>query len=298
MAEESTGVVDLGALKSILTRHGVNSRGWRLYLDHGDVLFAPLVPFWFDRNGKGSEAAVATCWLRLLQSCEMDVLPPPELVRSIAKWNVPRSQLDTISPLFLRAAWKSCVAAQYSDDGMEDFIEEQLVPLAQWFFGSGIHKSTDSGRIKAGWESLKRLRYESVAVEAQKLGTDEWPPIVRKFESGLYRMLALSGESQLREEGEQMRHCVGTYGDQCRYSPLRVFSVQLKKTGARVATLSIKETEPGSWAFDQLKGPANVEVDPSIWREADALLQIVMRISRDDAQTRRYLDFIHSLSKK
>ena len=30
------------------------------------------------------------------------------------------------------------------------------------------------------------MRYGSVAVEAQKLVTDEWPPIVRKFESGPY----------------------------------------------------------------------------------------------------------------
>lgn len=298
MTEGHIGSDDLGALKSMLTRHGVNARGWRLYLDHGDVLFAPLVPFWFDRHGKGREAAVATCWLRLLQSCEMDVLPPPELVRSIAEWKVPGNQLDTVSPLFLRAAWKSCAAAQYEDDGMDDFIEEQLIPLAQWFFGSGAYKSIDSGRIKAGWESLKRLRYESVAVEARKLGTDEWPPIVRKFESGPYRMLALSSESQLREEGEQMRHCVGTYGDLCRYSSLRIFSVRYKKTGARAATLSIKETEPGSWVFDQLQGPANADVDPSLWREADALLQIANRISRDDAQTRTFLDFIHSLTKK
>lgn len=298
MTEGRSGNDHLGVLKTLLTQHGVNSRGWRLYLDHGDVLFAPLVPYWFDLHGKGQESAVATGWLRLLQSCEMDVLPPPELVASIAHWKVPGNQLEAVPPLFLRAAWKSSAAAQYSDDGIDDFIEEQLIPLAQWFFGSGAHKSIDSGRMKAGWESLKRLRYESVAAEAQKLGTDEWPPIVRKFESGPYRMLALSSESQLREEGEQMRHCVGTYGDNCRYGPLRIFSVQYKKTGTRVATLSIKETEPGSWVFDQLKGPANAEVDPSLWREADALLQIANRISRDDPQVRTFLDFIHSLSAK
>ena len=298
MPERCIGADHLGALKSILTRHDVNARGWRLYLDHGDVLFAPLIDFWFDRHGKGREGAVATSWLRLLQSCEMDVLPPPELVRSIAEWKVPGNQLDAISPLFMRVAWKSCAAAQYEDDGMDDFIEAQLIPLAQWFFCSGAHKSTNSGRIKAGWESLKRLRCESVAVEAKKLGTDEWPPIVRKYESGPYRMLALSSESQLQEEGEQMGHCVGTYGDQCRFSSLRIFSVQYKKTGARVATLSIKEAEPGSWVFDQLKGPAHADVDPSMWREADPLLQIVNNISRDDAQIRTFLDFIHSLSEK
>lgn len=298
MTQGSPGNDHLGALRTLLLKQGVNPRGWRLYLDHGDVLFAPLIPHWFEQHGKGQEAATATSWLRLLQSCEMDVLPPPELVESMSHWSVPDNRLDTVPPLFLRAAWKSCAAAQYSDDGIDDFIEEQLIPLAQWFFCSGAYKSAESGRMKAGWESLKRMRRESVAIEARKLGTDEWPPIVRKFESGPYRMLALSSEKQLLEEGELMRHCVGTFGDNCRFEPLRIFSVQHKKTGHRVATLSIRETQPGSWVFDQLKGPANAEVDPSLWREADALLQIANRISRNDPQLRTFLDFIHSLSVK
>ena len=125
--------------------------------------------------------------------------------------------------------------AQYSNDGIDAFIEAELIPIAQWFFRSSAYKSADAGRLKAGWESLKRLRRESVAVESRKLGADEWPPILRKFESGPYRMLALISESELLEEGEQMEHCVGTYGDDCRFETLRIFSVQYKKTGLRVA---------------------------------------------------------------
>ena len=289
---------DLGTIKTVLTQKGVNARGWRLYLDHGDVLFSPLVRHWFATYGSSQKATVATNWLRLLQACEMDVLPPPELVASIAQWRLPGDRLEAIPPLFFRAAWKSCVAAQYTDEGMEDFIKAQLIPLAQWFFGSGAHQSDDTGRLKAGWESIKRLRHESVAAMAQKLGVDEWPPILRKFEAGAYRMLALTSECQLMEEGEEMGHCVGTYADNCRYSPLRIFSVRYKKTDTRVATLSIKEASPGSWTIDQLKGPENAEVDPLLWREADALLEFANRISRNDAQIRAFFDFIHSLGNK
>jgi len=32
-----------GDFKRILAEHGVNSRGWRLYLDYGDALFMPMV---------------------------------------------------------------------------------------------------------------------------------------------------------------------------------------------------------------------------------------------------------------
>ncbi len=296
MTDVPIGNHHLNAIKTILTQHGVNARGWRLYLDYGDALFAPLAAHWFKRHGKGREGAVATHWLRLLQSCEMDVLPPPELVASMSQWQVPGNQLDAVPPLFLRAAWKSCAAAQYSVDGIDAFIKAELIPIAQWFFGSGTYKAADAGRLKSGWESLKRLRRESVTVEARKLGPDEWPPILRKFESGAYRMLALTNESQLVEEGEQMDHCVGTFGDHCRFETLRIFSVQYKKTGLRVATLAIKETQPGAWIVDQIKGPGNSDVDPFLWREVDALLQIANRISRQDRQLRAFLDLIHSLS--
>ena len=296
MTDELIGNHHLNALKVTLTQLGVNSRGWRLYIDYGDAMFTPLATHWFARHGKGREGAVASHWLRLLQSCEMDVLPPPELVASMAQWQVPGNQLDAVPPLFLRAAWKSCAAAQYSDDGIDAFIKAELIPLAQWFFESGAYMSTDTGRLKAGLESLKRLRRESIALEARKLGPDEWPPILRKFESGAYRMLALTSESQLVEEGEHMRHCAGTYGDDCRFEPLRIFSVQYKKTGLRVATLAIKETHPGTWIVDQIKGLENSDVDPFLWREVDVLLQIANRISREDLQLRAFLDLIHSLS--
>ena len=94
-----------------------------------------------------------------------------------------------------------------------------------------------------------------------------------------------------------MAHCVGSYADRCRMEPLRIFSVRYKKTGARVATLSLRETKPGFWHFDQLKGPLNAEVDSRISQEADALLRIMNQISRQDAKTRQFLDFIHSLAR-
>ena len=123
MTDEPIGKHRLNALKVILTQLGVNSRGWRLYIDYGDAMFTPLATHWFARHGKRRKGVVASHWLKLLQSCEMDVLPPPEMVASMAQWQVPENQLDAVSPLFLRAAWKSCAAAQYSNDGIDAFIK-------------------------------------------------------------------------------------------------------------------------------------------------------------------------------
>ena len=291
---ESSGV-DVGALKQAMFKRGVNSRGWRLYLDHGDVMFAPLRTHWFVANKTHTPAEVAVSWLRLLQACEMDVLPPLELVGSIASWNLPHEGIDVIPPLFLRAAWKACIAAQYSEGDAKPFVADQLTPLAQWFFCSGAYKVADTGRMKSGWESLKRMRRDSVADESRKLSADDWPAVVRQFESGAYRMVALCNERDLKQEGELMHHCVGDYGSTCRYEPFQIFSVQYKKSGVRVATLSLREKKPGDWDIDQLKGPSNESVDTRVWQEASGLLSTMNRVSSEDDKLRKFLDLVHSL---
>lgn len=287
---------DLGALKAELSKRGVSSRGWRLYLDHGDAMFKPLSKNWLDKQTSSKQVTAAVAWLCLLQACEMDVLPPHELVTSLGEWKLPGGQLNAIPPGFLRAAWKATVLAQYAEGDAEDFIETDVIPLAQWFFQSGAYKSTGPDRLKAGWESLKRLRREFVSVESRKLSTEDWPPIIKKFESGRFVMLALCNESELEEEGEAMNHCVGTFGDTCRFQPLRIFSIQQKKSRLRVATLSIKEIRSGSWVVDQLKGPLNADVGHGLWEDIDALLQIANLVSRQDAKLRNFLDFIHTLA--
>ncbi len=46
--------------------------------------------------------------IRILPTCEMDVLPPRELVASIRHWRIPGDLLDVVPPMFVRAAWKAC----------------------------------------------------------------------------------------------------------------------------------------------------------------------------------------------
>jgi hypothetical protein len=285
---------DLGTLKQHLAELGVNGRGWRLFLNHGYGMFRPLGERWCDLGCQDPRGDNEVAWLKILQACEMDVLPPEELVRSIRDWQLPGRDLEVIPHTFLRAAWQACVAASY-DEEAPGFVQNELVPMAQWYFLSGAFRRIQPGQLKAGWSNLKRLRRESVDIESRKLGPDDWPPVVRRFETGAYRMTALSYAHQLREEGIAMRHCVGDYVERCRTQPIRIFSVVNRKTGARVATLSLVEQQPGVWSLDQLKGPGNADVDAHVWREADALLQVMNQVSRDDAKVRQFLDFIHSL---
>jgi len=290
-------VTDSNELKHELSELGVNRRGWHLYLNYGYAMFVPLGDTLCDLECADPRGDNEVAWLQILQACEMDVLPPPELVASIRQWRIPSNELTVVPPMFVRAAWKACVAAQYQERDVDAFIQTELIPLAQWFFISGRYRHMETGQLKAGWANLMRLRQLSATDEAKKHGADDWPPIVRRFESGGLEMVALSYERQLVEEGEAMGHCVGSYAAHCRYEPLRIFSIRAKKTNQRIATLSLVEKEPGIWDFDQLKGPANDAVDQRVWQEADGLRRVLNQVSISDIKTRQFLDFIHSLGK-
>jgi len=294
-------VIDLGSLKRRLAEHGVNGRGWRLCLDYGDALFSPLQNGLFSSDqsvaiASNAIASNAIAYLRLLQACEMDVLPPPELVASMTLWHLPKDRLSVIPPLFFRAAWKACVAAQYSETELDDFIGTRVVPVASWFFSSGSHESVDDIRLKAGWTTLMRLRREWFIAQARTLGEEEWPPILRSHVWDALRFSALFSETQLEEEGNVMGHCVGSYADRCRSELLRIYSVRYYKTGRRVATLSAIEVRTGHWEIDQLKGPGNADVDPRVWRAARVFLDKLGYVSSRPGPVRQFLDCLRLIA--
>ena len=279
----SDAQVDLGTLKASLARQGVNSRGWRLYLDFGDALFSRLGRPWIHDDQPFTSGPNALAYLRLLQACEMDVLPPPELVASLQMWPLPNNRLDTIPPLFFRAAWKASVANQYEHIDAAELIME-LTSVASWFFASGAYETVAPGLLKAGWPSLLRRQKAWALEQGHEIpaiadpADDEWNPYIRHIEWGLYRFEALTNARQLREEGEAMQHCVGNFTDCCRSGIKRIYSVRERKSGRRMATLSVAYIANGNgvlaWEFDQLSGRKNAEVLPQeMFFAADAVLR-------------------------
>lgn len=264
--------VDLGGLKRQLSTLGVNSRGWRLFLDFGDALFLPLIegrPGLL--NNLPALSRYVAEYLCLLQACEMDVLPPAELVRSMARWAIPFDSLRLVPPLFFRATWKAAISASYALRSLDAFIDQELVPICAWFFSSGQHASGNSNRLKAGWPSLVEDYEEWQHQAAQPRGVDEWHPIVRRVAAGGFCFVALTSEPALAEEGTAMRHCVGGYANSCRSGRLRIFSVREERSHARVATLSVR-VGLAHWEVDQLKGPGNADVSDLVCQSVYGLL--------------------------
>jgi hypothetical protein len=273
---------DLGLLKKTLVARGVNSRGWRLYLDYGDAMFEALGRPWVDADAPFSSGPNAVAFLRLLAACEMDVLPPPMLVRSLRQWRIPGERLAAVPPLFLRAAWKACVAADYAGDGsatqLKHFVDDEVTPLAQWFFATQQHREPEANQLKAGWPTLERLHQEwglqqILQREARSPAPAQWPVFVPAVEWEGLRFVSLASDAALLVEGDAMNHCIGGYGERCRGGMLRAYSVRDSKSGTRVATLTVEEVTPGRWRIDSIKGNCNAPVLKRVEEATAAVLR-------------------------
>ena len=273
---------DSRQLKNTLAARGVNARGWRLYADYGDALFDALGQPRVQRDHPFTSVENAIEFLRLLAACEMDVPPPRPLISSIKDWQLPRERLGAIPPPFLRTAWKACAEAEYAQPGnpgaVADFVREHIVPAARWYFESGLHLDGDPNRLNAGWAHIERRyrewrREQARHLEAASPAPAQWPLFVPAVEFDGLRFAALGSETALEAEGVEMMHCVGDYGERCRSQMLRIYAVSEKKSGVRVATLSVMEVSPGYWDIDQLKGRYNAPVPQRVAMAAQAVIR-------------------------
>lgn len=283
--------VDLGRLKAALAARGVNRRGWRLCLDYGDAMFEPLGPMWLNPGCDTSSAENAVTWLMLLQACEMDVLPPPELVSSIHGWPLPGGALSSIPPIYFRTVWKAAVAAQYAGRSLQAFILDEVRLVTLWLCEKRLLLSPDPALMKAGWQTLLARAKAALTApravpppKATQTAASEWDPYVRSIEWGGYVFVALTSAADLEEEGDALQHCVGGYDEKCRDGVNRVYSVRERKSGMRVATCALEcsiDDDGIRWEHEQTKGIRNTEVSREILAAADAVLRSYLDLPQE-----------------
>ena len=281
---------DLGTLKASLAKRGVNSRGWRLYLDYGDAIFERLGPVWVSTSKAYSSTANAIVFLCLLQACEMDVLPPPSLVESMLHWQIPDQRLSLVPASFFRAAWKHCIATEYAGEPLAALLENMIIPLAQWFFKSGLHINPDPNLMKTGWVGLERRFQEWRSNQGMSIGAPEWVTPVSSVYFGNCHFVVLTSAADLRAEGAAMRHCIGNYAKRCKETTLRAYSVRQRKGDVILATLTVLYDQTRQhWNLDEINGPANAEVEPYILRNTIGLLHSLDAATANDAKLRAHL---------
>jgi hypothetical protein len=273
------GCTDLGALKAFFAAQGVPGRGWRLYLDYGDDLFEPLEEPFIRPAFPAEAVSQLLNYLKLLASCETDVLPPRPLVESMAAWAIPHRDIGVVPTNFFRSAWKACIAQEYQDPpaSLQDFLRESVVPVARWFLATGRHRAVASGGPSPSWGNLERAcrdwhAEQRLRQEEHDPAPAEWPTFVTLVECGALRFVCLASEAALALEGAAMSHCIGSYGPRCRGEMLRAYSVRDRKTGDRVATLTVREQSPGRWEIDMIRGFQNASVNQTVQLGAFAVI--------------------------
>lgn len=271
---------DLGALKEAFVRRGLGRRAWRLYLDYGDALFEPLKPVWLSDDKPFSTPERAARYLGLLQALESDVPPQAPFVQAMLAWHIPEQRIESIPPRFLKAAWKRYTLAELQGDALK-VLSDEITPVARWFINEANKLHDNGNLLKAGWASLLRACAEAHEEQEEEvpIGT-AWFPIVRECAIGLYRIVAILNQKDLVEEATAMQHCIASYGQWFATELARPFSIRCCRSGVRLASMVVFQSDEGLWQIDQVRGYQNAVVAPALHEAASSVLRTI-----DDAIT-------------
>ena len=97
-----------------------------------------------------------------------------------------------------------------------------------------------------------------------------WDSLLETSHVGEYRIIPLTSQIDLLQEGAEMRHCSATYGKRCAAGGHRLFSI--RKGGRRVATMEIV-LQGNAWKTSQVSGRRNSDPAENILRAAGKIAQ-------------------------
>lgn len=258
-------VAELADLKAALGRLGVNQRGWRLLLNFGEDLFSPLIGSLISHRRPLAALENLAIYLRLLQRCEMDVPPPPELVRAWGRMSYPDGDgqhlVDVPVGLF-RASWIEYVRLQFVGKGGREFLLTELREVVGWFFRTKQDRRLKANQLKSDWDWYWNKFAEWCVRCGHRFDhLREWEPLIgkRRVIRGVLAVELTSGDA-IRQEGDVMHHCVASCIESCRRGLYRVFSLREPETGERLATLGVmKVGGDEDWWLEDCRGEDNAD---------------------------------------
>lgn len=250
----------LADLRKQLLARGVNSRGWRMFLEYGEALLRPLGPLIRSRSSERN-LRNAISFLRLLQTGEMDVAPNRELVAALCKLRLPVEGLEALPSNLFRSAWKECARRVYLGDDIARWLDQEVVPVFDWYLTEPEAAAEDgNGRRALTWSTHLRRKNLWHEASASPEGSRRWLALLPILKHGSFIVRELCDEVSLYHEGKAMSHCVGGHVGACLLRDMHIFSIADQRTGVRIATLSLELQPDGEWAVDDLKGPHNASV--------------------------------------
>lgn len=89
----------------------------------------------------------------------------------------------------------------------------------------------------------RRMEDQEAAVDTDEVASSGWPTFTNEpWRNGQHTVVPLNYPWVLHEEGQRMRHCVGTYVSQCRYFGSHIFSIR-GSTGQSLSTVELRINE-------------------------------------------------------
>jgi PcfJ-like protein len=148
------------------------------------------------------------------------------------------------------------------------FVSDELSLIMEWF--KDARPRLDANQQKAAWTWFVRQREEwhTHELDRKRAATEykEWLSLIDNFTHDDFELVALTNSHALCEEAHLLHHCVNQYTDRCTSGFSRIFSLRVKESGERIATVELTNCgyKPGSsewnghnWTLSQVKGKYN-----------------------------------------
>jgi hypothetical protein len=181
----------------------------------------------------------------------------------------------------LRAAFKYSAKSKK----IKSFWDREVSLVLDWI--QREQPQFDSNQQKAPWTWFIRQQKDwherMQLLKRESLKKEYWESLLDTFEYEGYTIIPLTSSLMLFDEGKEMKHCVGSYSNDCKFGFSRIFSIM--KDNKKLATCEIRAFETlsslnnwnsrtsnlpqspngdGAWTVRQVRGPCNDEVDSKI----------------------------------
>jgi hypothetical protein len=191
----------------------------------------------------------------------------------------------------LRAAFKASTKSKK----IRSFWDSEVSLVLDWIRRE--RPQFDSNQQKAPWTWFMRQQKDwherMQLLNRETLKKKYWESLLSTFEYEGYTIIPLTSSLMLFDEGKDMKHCVASYSDDCKFNKCRIFSIV--KDNKKLATCEIRpnrrnrymadndedenfgfidlsnNTWDDTWIVRQVRGPCNDTVDDKITMVAEKI---------------------------
>jgi hypothetical protein len=284
-------VLDRNVIQNIkveLRKQGLTEAGWRMLarLGGGTLLVWRSIGeqgiALANQLGKLGPVPVSAVFLRWFRACRIQELLTGENHYPFSDFEIRRPrpavvpQADRLTPdersLLLRRMLEQAERARRRHQ-LQRFVTEELMLVEDALAAvtPALPRQLSWGwlmRYQARWHEDTRVLQESQA-SAQR-----WESLVAESTRGNITVVPLVDAWALHQEGRCMRHCVGSYADDCMADKSRIFSIRQSGYSRPRATFEIRSAnseEGRTWALRQVRGFADKPVDAALKRLAQEI---------------------------